>query len=178
MTGEPVQGSRSKVEASLFFCTPVRRRLFVTFLACPRKVTQRRAPRRPFWSVMLGRSRYISETRPPGSDIRNASPSDSVACRECSHGAAWESDCLRLYPYPACPRTSLFKGCRALGTADPESLSLPYPNPGHPGCDDCAFSMPVGGTKNHRRLSAARPQGKRCRGPAHHDGQAGPPLHA
>jgi len=34
----------------------------------------------------LGRPQYISETRPSGSDIRNASPSDSVACLDFRMG--------------------------------------------------------------------------------------------
>jgi hypothetical protein len=66
----------------------------------------------------------------------------------------------------------------ALGIADPESVPLPFPNPGHPGCDGCAFSMPVGGSKNRRRLSAVRPQGKRCRSLSPHDRTSRPPLHA
>jgi hypothetical protein len=39
----------------------------VTFLACPRKVSKEGHPAKIFYG-MLGRPRYISETRPSGSD--------------------------------------------------------------------------------------------------------------
>ncbi len=65
--------------------------LLVTFLACPRKVTQRRAPGEhsfPSCSVVLGAFRNLTLR---AQTVRNASPSDSVACRECSHGEGAEA---------------------------------------------------------------------------------------
>ena len=79
--------------------------LSVTFLACPRKVTQRRAPggpSGPFCSVALGTFRKLAlrtgETL-RARTVRNASPSDSVADRERPHGEAWKSNCISQYPH-------------------------------------------------------------------------------
>ena len=76
----------------LFSCTAAH--ALVTFLACPRKVTQRRAPGEnflPAYSVVLGAFRKLALR---ASNIRNALPSDSVACLKFSHGIAiWRSPC-------------------------------------------------------------------------------------
>ena len=67
-----------------FFCTASR--ALVTFLACPRKVTQRRAPYENSFtacSVVLGTFRKLALR---AQTVRNASPSDSVACLKFSKG--------------------------------------------------------------------------------------------
>ena len=47
---------------------------------------------------MLGRPRYISETRPSGPDIRNASPSDPVACLDFRMGLMGKTRSRALIP--------------------------------------------------------------------------------